>query len=90
MNMKIGTGYRPLLTEEQQKELELIRSMSYEEVNEWIKQLPTIPEGKSVDDFTQYIDDMTLEEFVEAYDLIDITDRVLSRGRNMINDGTDI
>ena len=90
MNMKIGTGYRPLLTEEQQKMLDLIKSMSHEELAEWSEkvQLP-FSEGKSVD-HTQYIDDMTLEEFVKAYDLIDITDRVMSCGRNMINDGTDI
>ena len=86
---KNAKPHRPLLTEEQQKQLELISSMSYEEVNEWAKQFPTIPEGKSIMDYAQYVD-MTLEEFVEAYDLIDITDRVLSRGRNMINDGTDI
>ena len=41
-------AHRPLLTEEQQKELDMIRSMSYEEYIEWMKQLPPIPEGKTV------------------------------------------
>ena len=74
---------KPLLTEEQQKMLNLIRSMSYDEVNEWAKQFP-ICEGKSIIDNAQYID-MTPEEFAKTYDLIDITDRILSCG-NMIND----
>lgn len=77
-------GIKPLLTKEQQEMLELIGSMSYDEVNEWAKQFP-ICEGKSIDDYTQYIDDMTPEEFIKTYDLIDITDRILSCG-NMIND----
>ena len=75
---------KPLLTEEQQKELELISSMTYDELNEWAKQFP-ICEGKSIDDYTQYIDDMTPEEFIKTYDLIDITDRIMNCG-NMAND----
>lgn len=76
-------GIKPLLTKEQQKMLELIRSMSYDEVNEWAKQFPTC-EGKNIMDDAQHID-MTPEEFAKTYDLIDITDRILSCG-NMIND----
>ena len=76
--------HRPLLTEEQQMELDMIKSMSHEELNAWVSKLP-ICEGKSIDDYTQYIDDMTPEEFIKTYDLIDITDRILSCG-NMIND----
>ena len=38
--------HRPLLNEEQQKELDMIRSMSYEELNERAKQFP-VPEGKT-------------------------------------------
>ena len=75
---------KPLLTEEQQKELDMIRSMSHEELNEWVSKLP-ICEGKSIDDYTQYIDDMTPEEFIKTYDLIDITDRIMNCG-NMAND----
>ena len=75
---------KPLLTEEQQKELDMIRSMSHEELNEWASKLP-ICEGKSIDDYTQYIDDMTPEEFIKTYDLIDITDRIMNCG-NMAND----
>ena len=70
---------KPLLTEEQQKELDMIRSMSHEELNEWASKLP-ICEGKSIDDYTQYIDDMTPEEFIKTYDLIDITDRIMNCG----------
>jgi hypothetical protein len=40
---------KPLLTEEQQKELDMIRKMSYEEVNKWAKNLP-ICEGKNATD----------------------------------------
>ena len=65
---------KPLLTEEQQKELEMIRCMSYEEVNKWAKQYSNC-EGKSILDNAQYFD-MTLEEFIKTYDLIDITDRI--------------
>ena len=68
---------KPLLTEEQQEILELISSMTYDEVNEWAKQFP-ICEGKS-------IDDMTLEESIKTYDLIDITDRIMNCG-NIAND----
>ena len=75
---------KPLLTEEQQEILELISSMTYDEVNEWAKQFP-ICEGKSIDDYTQYIDDMTPEEFIKTYDLIDITDRIMNCG-NIAND----
>ena len=75
---------KPLLTEEQQKMLNLIRSMSYDEVNEWAKQFPTC-EGKSIIDNAQYID-MTPEEFAKTYDLIDITNRVLSCGNTINND----
>ena len=75
---------KPLLTEEQQKELDMIRSMSHEELNEWASKLP-ICEGKSIEDYTQYIDDMTPEEFAKAYDLIDITGRIMNCG-NMAND----
>ena len=74
---------KPLLTKEQQEELDMIKSMSYEELNEWASKLP-ICEGKSALDYAQYID-MTPEEFIKTYDLIDITDRILSCG-NMIND----
>ena len=74
---------KPLLTEEQQKELDMIRSMSHEELNEWTSKL-LICEGKSIDDYTQYIDDMTPEEFIKTYDLIDITDRIMNCG-NMVN-----
>ena len=77
--------HRPLLTEEQQEMLELIESMSYKELNEWAKQFP-ICEGKSIDDYTQYIDDMTPEEFAKTYDLIDITNRILSCGNTINND----
>lgn len=69
-------AHRPLLTEEQQKELDMIRSMSYEEDIEWMKQLPPICEGKKVEDYIEYIDDMSLEEFVRTHELIDITDRI--------------
>ena len=75
---------KPLLTEEQQEILELISSMTYDEVNEWAKQFP-ICEGKSIDDYTQYIDDMTPEEFIKTYALIDITDRIMNCG-NIAND----
>ena len=75
---------KPLLTEEQQKELDMIRSMSHEELNECASKLP-ICEGKRIDDYTQYIDDMTPEEFIKTYDLIDITDRIMNCG-NMAND----
>lgn len=75
---------KPLLTEEQQKELDMIRSMSHEELNEWASKLP-ICEGKSIEDYTQYIDDMTPEEFIKTYDLIDITGRIMNCG-NMAND----
>ena len=74
---------KPLLTEEQQEILELISSMTYDEVNEWAKQFP-ICDDKSIDDYTQYIDDMTPEEFIKTYDLIDITDRIMNCG-NMAN-----
>ena len=58
---------KPLLTEEQRKELEMIRSMSYEEVNKWAKQFSNC-EGKSILDNAQYVD-MTLEEFKQTYNL---------------------
>ena len=67
--------HRPLLTEEQQKELDMIRSMSYEELNEWAKQFPA-PEGKTAFDYVQYVD-MTHEEFLQAYDLEDMTDEIM-------------
>ena len=67
-------AHRPLLTEGQQKELDMIRSMSYEEDIEWSKQFP-ICEGKNVLDYAQHVD-MTIEEFVRTYELIDITDRI--------------
>ena len=70
-------AHRPLLTEEQQKELDMIRSMSYEEDIEWMKQLPPIPEGKTVEDYIEYVDDMTIEEFAKTHGLIDITDRIM-------------
>ena len=66
---------KPLLTEEQQKELDMIRSMSHEELNEWASKLP-ICEGKSAMDYAQYVD-MTLEEFIQTYDLEDITDEIM-------------
>ena len=74
---------KPLLTEEQQEILELISSMTYDEVNEWAKQFP-ICEGKSIIDNAQYVD-MTPDEFAKTYDLIDITDRIMNCG-NMAND----
>ena len=66
---------KPLLTEEQQKELDMIRSMSHEELNEWASKLPTC-EGKSAMDYAKYVD-MTLEEFIQTYDLEDITDEIM-------------
>ena len=66
---------KPLLTEEQQKELDMIRNMSHEELNKWASKLP-ICEGKSAMDYAQYVD-MTLEEFIETYDLEDITDEIM-------------
>ena len=75
---------KPLLTEEQQKILDMIKNMSYEEQNEWAKQFP-ICEGKSAMDYAQYID-MTPEEFAKTYDLIDITNRILSCGNTISND----
>lgn len=68
-------AHKSLLTEEQEKELELIRSMTYEEDIEWMKQFPPI-EGKTAFDYAQHVD-MTHEEFVETYGLIDITDRIM-------------
>jgi len=65
---------KPLLTEEQQKELDMIRNMSYEEVNKWAKNLP-ICEGKNATDNAQYVD-MTLEEFMKTYNLEDITNEI--------------
>lgn len=65
---------KPLLTEEQQKELDMIRKMSYEEVNKWAKNLP-ICEGKNAADNAQYVD-MTLEEFMKTYNLEDITNEI--------------
>jgi hypothetical protein len=70
---------KSLLTEAQQKELEMIRSMSYEEVNKWAKQFSNY-EGKSIPDNAQYFD-MTIEEFIKTYDLIDITDRIMRYAR---------
>ena len=67
--------HKPLLTEGQEKELELIRSMTYEEDIEWMKQFPPV-EGKTAFDYAQHVD-MTHEEFVETYGLIDITDRIM-------------
>ena len=69
-----NSDYMPLLTEEQQKELDMIRKMSYEEVNEWAKQFP-IGEGKDVADNALYFD-MTLEEFMKTYNLEDITNEI--------------
>lgn len=77
--------HRPLLTEGQQKELDMIKSMSYNELNKWVKQFP-ICEGEKLDEYTQHIDDMTLEEFVEVYDLIDIMDRIKNCGNILSND----
>lgn len=77
-------AHRPLLTDGQQKELDMIRSMSYEEMTEWAKQFPA-PEGKTAFDYAQYVD-MTLEEFVETYGLIDITDRIINCGYIEDND----
>lgn len=54
---------RPLLTEEQQKELDMIRSMSYEEDIEWMKQLPPIPEGKTVEDYIEYYPKPSVKNF---------------------------
>ena len=65
---------KPLLTEEQQKELDMIRKMSYEEVNKWAKRFP-ICEGKNATDNAQYVD-MTLEEFMKTYNLEDITNEI--------------
>ena len=72
---------KPLLTEEQQKELDMIRGMSHEELNEWASKLP-ICEGKSAMDYAQYVD-MTPDEFAKTYDLIDITNRILSCGNTI-------
>ena len=69
-------AHKSLLTEEQEKELELIRSMTDEEANEWAKQFPPAPEGKTAFDYAQYVD-MTHEEFLEAYDLEDMTDEIM-------------
>ena len=69
-----NSDYMQLLTEEQQKELDMIRKMSYEEVNEWAKQFP-IGEGKDVADNAPYFD-MTLEEFMQTYNLEDITNEI--------------
>ena len=65
---------KPLLTEEQQKELDMIRKMSYKEVNKWAKQLP-ICEGRTAADNAQYVD-MTTEEFMQTYNLEDITNEI--------------
>lgn len=64
----------PLLTEDQQKELDMIRSMSYQEVNEWASKYPK-QEGKTALDYAKHID-MSLDEFIKTYELIDITETI--------------
>lgn len=65
---------KPLLSEEQQKEIDLISQMSYKEVKRLSKKIP-ICEGKSILDNAQYVD-MSLEEFMQTYNLEDITSEI--------------
>ena len=72
-NKKVPMDIKPLLSQEQQKELDMIRRMSYSEVNKWAKQLPKCESNPF--DNAQYVD-MTLEEFMQTYNLEDITNEI--------------
>ena len=63
-----------LLTEEQQTELDMISTMSYEEVKLLSRKFPRC-EGESILDNAQYVD-MSLEDFMQTYYLEDITNEI--------------
>ena len=76
--------HKPLLTEGQQQELDMIRKMSYEEANKLASNQP-ICESSGVVDYAQHID-MTLDEFIRTYNLEDITGELMRYKQVAIHD----
>lgn len=69
------------LTEEEIKEVELFNSLPYDELIEYIKNKPILESKENVIKNL----DMTCEEFVSAYDAVDLSHYLNSAGINLDN-----
>ena len=70
-------NYKKPLTEEELKELELINNMTYEEVTEYFEK--SMLNESNTDNTIEPLD-MTIEEFMEKYDYVDMSSLLKSFG----------
>ena len=70
-------NYKTPLTEEELKELELINNMTYEEVTEYFEK--SMLNESNTDNTIEPLD-MTIEEFMEKYDYVDMSSLLKSFG----------